>query len=563
MQELEPGDPKQLGRYRVVARLGSGGMGRVYLGRSTSGRALAIKVVRAELAEDPQFRLRFAREVEAARRVTGFFTAAVVDADPDGTPAWLATAYVDGTSLQQAVQAHGAWPQRSVLALGVGLTEALEAIHRAGLVHRDLKPSNILLAADGPRVIDFGISIAADLSTVTQDGAQVGTAGYMAPEQIKGQRARTASDVFALGAVLAYAATGSPPFGTGASLAVHYRTVHEEPDLTGLPPELEVVRRCLAREPGERPGVPEVMAELAEALGDTDTTTAPPGEGGAATRILTELDWLPPAVSVALPTAVTEPVHPPTPSAESPTVPTPTAESPTVPAPATRQADVDPVPTPARPPSPPPGRDTLSGAPTLDAPPAGAGVVPASDAAAVEEEALDPVVRPGPGGRVSPGGTAFLDQLQATRDADGDVRELLLGAGARVRVSDVPGLLSRLRALDLADEARTLLVAGGQRRSASEVAALVDGLRAVRDVPYVSPDADAAAVIEFCAKRMTDDFVAVLGALDGLGRGSLREEIVQAAARHRFPGTLDNLTARLVEAGRRHDAEEISRHRRR
>ncbi|MFE1554303.1 serine/threonine-protein kinase [Streptomyces sp. NPDC058734] len=560
MQELEPGDPKQLGRYRVVARLGSGGMGRVYLGRSTSGRALAIKVVRAELAESPQFRLRFAREVDAARRVTGFFTAAVVDADPDGTPAWLATAYVDGTSLQEAVHTHGAWPQRSVLALGVGLTEALEAIHRAGLVHRDLKPSNILLAADGPRVIDFGISIAADLSTVTQEGTRIGTAGYMSPEQIKGLRAQPASDVFALGAVLAYAATGSAPFGTGTPVAVHYRTVHEEPDLTGLPPDLEVIRRCLAKDPRERPGVPEVMAELAAALGDTDSATAPPGDGVAATRILTELDWLPPAVSVALPTAVTEPVHP-----------SPPAQSPAEEAAATRDAGADPARTPPGPPSPPPGRDTLGNTPTADAPPTGPDAVPVPnpvpdpvpDLAAAAAAALDGAVLSGPGSRLSPGGTAFLDQLQATRDAGGDVRELLLGAGARLRVRDVPGMLSRLRALGQTDEARTLLVAGGQRRPAADVASLVDTLRAARDVPYVSPDADAAAVIQFCAKRMTDDFVQVLGDLDGLGRGPLREEIVRAAARHRFPGTLDGLADRLRAAGRRHDAGEISRHRRR
>ncbi|XIE80968.1 serine/threonine-protein kinase [Streptomyces sp. SBR177] len=200
-----------MGRYRILARLGAGGMGRVYLGRSTSGRMVAVKVVRAELSEDPDFLRRFAREVEAARRVTGFFTAAVVDADPEGSPAWLATAYVPGLALDAAVQAHGAWPRRSLHHLGAGLVEALEAIHGTGLIHRDLKPSNVLLATDGPRVIDFGISLATESSVLTQTGMVIGTPGYMSPEQVTGHRIGPASDVFSLGAVLAFAGTGKSP----------------------------------------------------------------------------------------------------------------------------------------------------------------------------------------------------------------------------------------------------------------------------------------------------------------------------------------------------------------
>ncbi|MCX5207245.1 PQQ-binding-like beta-propeller repeat protein [Streptomyces sp. NBC_00237] len=274
MEQLEAGDPRQVGRYRITARLGAGGMGRVYLGRSASGRAVAVKVVRAELAEDPGFRARFALEIEAASRVTGFFTAAVVDADPEGSPAWLATAYVPGTSLEDAVRTHGALPQLSVQALGAGLAEALEAIHRVGLIHRDLKPSNVLLAADGPRVIDFGISKAVEASGLTRTGMVIGTPGFMSPEQVTGKPVGPAGDVFSLGAVLAFAATGTSPFGTGSAHAVNFRAVYEEADLGRLPSGLAAVRRCLAKDPGERPAVPALIMEFAQALGETDAQTA-------------------------------------------------------------------------------------------------------------------------------------------------------------------------------------------------------------------------------------------------------------------------------------------------
>ncbi|WP_240450491.1 serine/threonine-protein kinase [Streptomyces sp. 11-1-2] len=185
---LEAGDPERVGRYRIVARLGRGGMGRVYLGRSPGGRAVAVKVVRPELAEDPDFRRRFDREVKAARRVTGFFTAAVVDAEPEAMPPWLATEYVPGMSLDAAVDAHGAWPEPSALALGAALAEALEAVHGADVVHRDLKPSNVLLAANGPRLIDFGISLAAEATKLTETGATIGTPGFMSPSNWRATR---------------------------------------------------------------------------------------------------------------------------------------------------------------------------------------------------------------------------------------------------------------------------------------------------------------------------------------------------------------------------------------
>lgn len=293
LEELGAADPRQVGRYRILARLGAGGMGRVYLGRSTSGRMVAVKVVRAELAEDPDFRRRFAREVEAARRVTGFFTAAVVDADPEGSPAWLATAYVPGLPLDAAIRAHGAWPRRSLLVLGAGLVEALEAIHATGLIHRDLKPSNVLIAADGPRVIDFGISIAAEASVLTRTGMMVGTPGFMSPEQVTGRHVGAASDVFSLGAVLAYAGTGAPPFGTGSPHSVNFRAVYEAPDLRRLPTDAGFIGRCLAKDPGDRPTVPELLAEFGRLLGETDPQTY--GSG-----LPEETAWLPEAVALAV-----------------------------------------------------------------------------------------------------------------------------------------------------------------------------------------------------------------------------------------------------------------------
>ncbi|WP_431784447.1 PQQ-binding-like beta-propeller repeat protein [Streptomyces chumphonensis] len=273
-------DPGRVGRYRVVRRIGAGGMGRVYLARSPSGRSVAVKVVRPELAEDPDFRRRFAREVAAARRVNGFFTAAVVDADPDGEPPWLATAYMPGPSLETAVRRDGPLGAESVAALGAGLAEALHAVHAAGVVHRDLKPSNVLVTDDGPRVIDFGISVAADDTVLTRTGVLVGTPGFMAPEQLTGAPVGPACDVFALGAVLVFAATGRGPFGGGSPHGLGYRVVHEEPDLSGVPPLITgVVRRCLAKDPADRPAVDAVLDALAPAPADPrEALRAPPRE---------------------------------------------------------------------------------------------------------------------------------------------------------------------------------------------------------------------------------------------------------------------------------------------
>lgn len=311
MEGLKSTDPRRVGRYRISALLGAGGMGRVFLGRSPSGRLVAVKVVRPELAEDPGFRRRFAQEVASARKVTGFFTAAVVDADPDGSPPWLATAYVPGMALDQAVAAHGPWPVESVRALGAGLAEALEAIHAAGLVHRDLKPSNVLIAPDGPRVVDFGISLATESTALTRAGTILGTPGFMAPEQLTDGSVTPATDVFAFGAVLTYAATGTGPFGTGSAQSLNFRIAYEEPRLGQLPgPGLEIIARCLAKEAADRPSVDELIEELAQ-LSDP--------AGYTPTEIVTETPaWLPDQVARALPATIGAPAVPAAPTHRPP-----------------------------------------------------------------------------------------------------------------------------------------------------------------------------------------------------------------------------------------------------
>lgn len=326
---LEPEDPRQVGRYRIVARIGAGGMGQVFLGRSPGGRPVAVKVVRPELARDGDFRRRFAREVTAARRVNGAYTAGVVDADPDGSPAWLATLYVSGVSLADAVAVHGPWPAASVLALGAGLAEALEAIHAAGVVHRDLKPSNVLLASDGPRVIDFGISTASEATALTHTGMTIGTPGFMSPEQLTGKPIGPASDVFALGAVLAYTAAGVGPFGTGTPHALHFRAVYEQPDLDALPSGLRaLVAACLAKEPEQRPTLPELLHRM---------TAQGQDEPADATLLLTEPGWMPAAVDrlvreksvTPLPrnaTPAPAPAQAPTSAPAVAPIPTPTAQ---------------------------------------------------------------------------------------------------------------------------------------------------------------------------------------------------------------------------------------------
>jgi serine/threonine protein kinase len=280
-------DPAEIAGYQLRARLGSGGMGRVYLALTPAGRPVALKVVRPDLGGDAEFRRRFRQEVDASRRVHGMYTAQVLDAGPDASPPWLVTAYVPGLSLQQAVAAHGPMPEQTVFVLLAGVAEALAAIHAAGIVHRDLKPSNVLLAPDGPRVIDFGIARAADSTVLTGTGMVIGSPAFMAPEQVKGQAITQAADVFALGAVAVFAATGRSAFGDGADMGILYRVMHEEPDMSGCPPRLrDVVGCCLAKDPAARPSPAEIIAACqARAAGQA---------GGIA------LPWLPPDVLAAL-----------------------------------------------------------------------------------------------------------------------------------------------------------------------------------------------------------------------------------------------------------------------
>lgn len=271
-----PGDrhPGRVGAYRLLARLGAGGMGHVYLARSDRGRTVAVKVVRGELARQEEFRARFRQEVQAARQVGGAWTAPVLDADTEAPVPWVATGYVAGPSLQQVVgQDHGALPERSVRILAAGLAHALKDIHAAGIVHRDLKPSNVLVTIDGPRVIDFGIARAMETVTdggLTRTGALVGSPGFMAPEQVRGDRVTPACDVFCLGSVLAYAATGELPFGT-ANSGVHalmFRIAQEEPDLDRVPEGLaDLVKDCLRKDPAQRPTLDRIL----ECTGAEDT----------------------------------------------------------------------------------------------------------------------------------------------------------------------------------------------------------------------------------------------------------------------------------------------------
>uniref|UniRef100_A0AAU2VG59 Serine/threonine protein kinase n=1 Tax=Streptomyces sp. NBC_00003 TaxID=2903608 RepID=A0AAU2VG59_9ACTN len=266
MQPLEAGEPQTIGAYRLLGRLGAGGMGRVYLGRSAGGRTVAVKVVHPHFALDEQFRARFRHEVEAARRVGGDWTAPVLDADPEAPVPWVATGYVAGPSLTQAVMDRGPLPDHSVRVLGAGLAEALAAVHALGLVHRDVKPSNVLLTLDGPRLIDFGIARATDgTASLTATGVSIGSPGYMSPEQILGRGVTGAADVFSLGAVLAYAATGEPPFPGDSSAALLYKVVHESPELgAGLTGELrDAVGACLAKDPADRPTPAALAARLA------------------------------------------------------------------------------------------------------------------------------------------------------------------------------------------------------------------------------------------------------------------------------------------------------------
>jgi serine/threonine protein kinase len=265
MMRLRREDPRVVGSFRLHRRLGAGGMGVVYLGSDRRGQRVALKVIRPDLAEDQEFRSRFAREVSAARRIRGGCTARLVAADLEADRPWFATQYVPGPSLHDKVSEEGPLSAADVAAVGAALSEGLLAVHEAGVVHRDLKPSNILLSPKGPRIIDFGIAWATGASTLTHVGTAVGSPGFLAPEQVRGAAVTPATDVFALGATLAYAATQDSPFGQGSSEVMLYRVVHEEPQLHGVPDALApLVRACLAKDPEERPSTLQLSLRLKE-----------------------------------------------------------------------------------------------------------------------------------------------------------------------------------------------------------------------------------------------------------------------------------------------------------
>ncbi|MEV5956688.1 protein kinase [Streptomyces sp. NPDC051987] len=265
MMRLRREDPRVVGSFRLHRRLGAGGMGVVYLGSDKKGQRVALKVIRPDLAEDQEFRSRFAREVSAARRIRGGCTARLVAADLDAERPWFATQYVPGPSLHDKVADDGPLGAADAAAVGAALSEGLVAVHEAGVVHRDLKPSNILLSPKGPRIIDFGIAWATGASTLTHVGTAVGSPGFLAPEQVRGAAVTPATDVFSLGATLAYASTGDSPFGHGSSEVMLYRVVHEEPHLHGVPDALApLVRACLAKDPEDRPSTLQLSLRLKE-----------------------------------------------------------------------------------------------------------------------------------------------------------------------------------------------------------------------------------------------------------------------------------------------------------
>ncbi|WP_181805145.1 serine/threonine-protein kinase [Streptomyces shenzhenensis] len=272
--------PEYAGHYRLESCLGSGGMGVVHLARSTSGLKLAVKVVHAEYAKDREFRGRFRQEVAAARKVSGAFTAPVVDADPEAERPWMATLFIPGPTLSEHVKRNGPMPPAQLRRLMAGLAEALRDIHRVGVVHRDLKPSNVLLAEDGPKVIDFGISRPKDSELRTETGKLIGTPPFMAPEQFRRPReVGFAADIFALGSVLVHAATGRGPFDSDSPYVVAYQVVHDEPDLTGVPEEVApLVVRCLAKEPEDRPTPDELMRALRSLAASYDTQAFIPAQ---------------------------------------------------------------------------------------------------------------------------------------------------------------------------------------------------------------------------------------------------------------------------------------------
>jgi serine/threonine protein kinase len=430
MQPLGPGDPRQVGPYRIRARLGAGGMGQVFLGYSPGGRAVAVKVIHRELARDPAFRTRFGREVAAARAVSGAYTAPVTAAGPDDDPPWLATVFVPGPTLAAAVAEAGPLPAAAVWKLAAGLVEALQAVHSCGLVHRDLKPGNVLLAIDGPRLIDFGIARALERTAVTSTGQIVGTPSFMSPEQVEGGRAGPATDVFSLGCVIVFAATGTGAFGEGPPASMLYRVVHAPPTLAGLPGGLrELAAACLAKQPADRlavAGLVEVItAGQASARGSGPASFWPVPVTGLIRSYQARLTADMPDTPV---------------TADAPYEPTVVAhgDDPTVP-PGHTQGDETPTDhsPPDEPETPPSGPETPPSGPET---PSGGGETPPGglDQLRAEPEARIAAVA----GAVSAARGAWQDAMSA-RD-----RAAVRITAALPPVPELPGLTGRVAALD-------------------------------------------------------------------------------------------------------------------
>lgn len=295
MNELQPGDPKTIGSYRLHARIGAGGMGVVYLASDAAGNEVALKLIREELAADPGFRARFAREVRAGQRVGGMCTAHYLDADLESPRPYLVSEYVPGGNLADFVAAHGPLEGDRLMGLAVGLAEGLVAMGAAGVIHRDLKPTNVLMGERGPKIVDFGISVAADGTSLTQTGAVVGSPSWMAPEQAQGQPTTSAVDVFSWGATVAFAATGRQPFGEGRPDAVIYRVVHEEPDLAGIDPRVApLVRSALAKDPSARPTSDAMLVSVVKSVVPGAVVDPGPAAEAEATDVI-ERTWALPA----------------------------------------------------------------------------------------------------------------------------------------------------------------------------------------------------------------------------------------------------------------------------
>ncbi|MFF7634033.1 serine/threonine-protein kinase [Kitasatospora sp. NPDC008050] len=426
MDQLTAQDPRRIGPFEVLGRLGAGGMGLVYLARSASGRRVAIKTVRGELAEDELFRVRFAREIAAAKTVGGFYTAAVVDADADARVPWLATAYVPAPSLEDLVGDCGPLPVDAVRWLIAGIAEALQSIHAAGLVHRDLKPSNVLVVEDGPRVIDFGIAAGVSNSRLTMTNVAVGTPAYMSPEQAKDSRSVTgASDVFSLGSLLVFCATGHAPYHGGNPVETVFKLLREQPDLSGLPVELvDLVRACMRPAPEHRPTPAQIQAELAPHLFSRDDA----GEEGGT--------WLPPeALDLIEHKRRPRPVPAPRVTAAPPAIPPLPAGPPPVPAPylaahagpAASEGHWGPPPVPPLPPrtSPPARRGAVD--------PRTGALGPLGSTAMAQAAGSAAVGRPAMGQAVTGQGVTGQGMAGAAQDEDGEVATAKLGSAHRHR----------------------------------------------------------------------------------------------------------------------------------